>query len=122
MKTTLGQRIRQAREAAGLTQEQLGRSAGVTRSAISQWETGTVDSVEAATLNRAARALGVSIDWLLSGAPNAVGEGEPLGYLATLPPDLLELWPQLTASQQGQILDQVRALATLAAEIRRELG
>ena len=37
---TLGERIAQARKQAGLSQEQLGEKLGVSRQAISKWESG----------------------------------------------------------------------------------
>ena len=38
----LAQRIKEAREAAGLTQEELGESVGVTMQTVYRWEAGTV--------------------------------------------------------------------------------
>lgn len=38
--TTFGDRLREARTAAGLTQEQFGYAVGVTNSAVSAWENG----------------------------------------------------------------------------------
>lgn len=61
---TLGERIKVARQAAGLSQEALGAVLGKTQSAVSQWELGTsVPEFDAAV--PLARALGVSLDWLL---------------------------------------------------------
>jgi Zn-dependent peptidase ImmA (M78 family)/transcriptional regulator with XRE-family HTH domain len=59
-KEELGQRIRAAREACGLTQEQLGEPAGLSRLAIGQIESGTrtVSSIE---LDRIAYAVGRDI-------------------------------------------------------------
>ena len=39
----LNERIAERRKAAGLTQEQLGALVGVTRQAVSKWETGAAD-------------------------------------------------------------------------------
>ena len=38
--TTLGERIRDARRAAGLSQEKLAERVGVTRQAVTKWENG----------------------------------------------------------------------------------
>ena len=62
----LGARIRAARLAQGLTQDQLARAVGVTRSAVAQWETGRAGQV-GGNLARIARVLGSSAAFLLSG-------------------------------------------------------
>ena len=61
---SLGNKIRKSRDLAGLTQEQLAESIGVTRSAIAQYESGEKEP----TVHRLADmaiALGVSADYLL---------------------------------------------------------
>lgn len=63
----VGKRIREARKAKGFNQETLGRYAGVSKSAVSQWETGQVDSIDSAHLYHISKALDVSQDYILSG-------------------------------------------------------
>ena len=65
-KTELKDRIAQARKAAGLSQEQLGEKLGVSRQAISKWESGAANP-DVAYLAAMCRELGVSSDWLLLG-------------------------------------------------------
>lgn len=118
MSKTVGQRIRQARSAAGMTQDELASRSGVTRSAVSQWETGAISSIEAGTLLRAAKALSVSLDWLLSGADHAVEEHAE--EYQSVPTELLRGWSRLTASQRSAVLAEISRLADLADEIRKE--
>ena len=66
---TLGDRITGAREAAGLTQEQLARRLGVRASTVRAWEEDRSEP-RANSLSTLAGVLNVSIMWLL------VGEGE----------------------------------------------
>lgn len=69
--TALSQRIREARAACGMTQQELARAAGVSSGIlISRWE---CDAVEPSlrTLAKVASALGVRLDWLVTG----VGQG-----------------------------------------------
>ncbi len=73
----LASRIRAARLAQGLTQEQLAHSVGVTRSAVAQWETGRAGQV-GNNLVRIARALGTSAAYLLSGDQDAGAAPLPL--------------------------------------------
>lgn len=75
---TVGERLRRSREAAGLSQEQLGSYIGATRSAVAQVELGISNSLNAENLAKAAHRLGKNAVWL------ATGEGEetslePLG-------------------------------------------
>ena len=60
------ERLSFLRKAAGLTQEQLGAQVGVTRQAVSKWESGQV-SPDAATVARLCGALNVSADFLVLG-------------------------------------------------------
>ena len=67
---TLGTRIAALRRERGLSQEQLGEKLGVSRQAISKWESGQTnpDVVYVAEL---CRLFGVSSDWLLLGMEHA---------------------------------------------------
>jgi len=67
MKTFLQDRIRSARKEAGLTQQALSDKIGIARAAVAQWETGATTSIEGNNLMRAAKALGVSAQWLIDG-------------------------------------------------------
>ena len=79
---TLGERIRAARQAAGLSQEKLAERLGLTRQAVTKWETGqSAPSTE--NLLHLAEVLGVPVNTLLgeeaSGPPLA---GQPLRILS----------------------------------------
>ena len=67
---TLGEKIKQARKQAALSQEQLAVKMGVSRSAVAKWETdkGMPDITNLKTI---AKLLSVSVDYLLD-------DGEPL--------------------------------------------
>lgn len=82
---TLGKRIRQSRKAKGLTQQELADRAGVTRPAITLWESDDIKNLRLDNLFRAADALGVSAKWL------ATGEGASLADQNEFKPELLEL-------------------------------
>lgn len=69
---TMPTRIKYARERAGLTRAAVAKRALVDPSQITRWEQGErADGVEAATVIRLARALGVPVGWL------AADEGDP---------------------------------------------
>ena len=67
--------IAAVRKAAGLTQEQLGALVGVTRQAVSKWESGQAVP-DALTVARLCHVLGVSADTLLGIAPAEDGTAE----------------------------------------------
>lgn len=73
----LNERIATVRKAAGLTQEQLGELVGVTRQAVSKWESGQTVP-DAITMGRLCLALHVSADYVLLGKePEEAGTGQP---------------------------------------------
>lgn len=74
----LHERIAFVRKAAGLTQEQLGEKLGVTRQAVSKWESAQA-TPDALTVARLCTELGVSADFVLLGK-------EPDGSTAAAPP------------------------------------
>ena len=61
---TFGERLQQVRKAAGLSQEQLGDLIGMSRQAVSKWETDQA-APDIETLARLCGVLGVSADELL---------------------------------------------------------
>ncbi|NBI08478.1 helix-turn-helix domain-containing protein [Colidextribacter sp. OB.20] len=67
---TLGERIALARKQAGLSQEQLGDKLGVSRQAVSKWESDQTNP-DVAYVAQMCRLLGVSSDWLLLGEESA---------------------------------------------------
>lgn len=61
---SVGERIRQRREALGLSQSELGRRVGVSRAAVSQWESDAGTRPSTSHLLAAARVLGVTLNYL----------------------------------------------------------
>lgn len=60
--TTMGERIKELRRNAGMTQEELGNKIGVTAQAVSKWECGSVPDTE--LIPKIADCFGVAIDAL----------------------------------------------------------
>lgn len=58
----MGYKIKEVREARGMTQEELSQESGVSRVTISGLENGTTRATTTKTLVAIARALGVSVD------------------------------------------------------------
>ena len=71
-------RLAAARKAAGLSQEQLGELLGVTRQAVSKWESGQT-TPDVLTAARLCEALHISADYLLLGkAPHSADSAAPV--------------------------------------------
>ena len=95
----LHEKIYYYRKKAGLSQDALAEKLGVSRQAISKWE--TAESVpETGKLAALASALGISVDWLLSeeepeGETNGAREYDPGEGRPLMPEDLAETLPGL---------------------------
>lgn len=63
---SVGLRIKEAREKAGLSQPQLARLVGLTKGAVGQYETGRA-TPRLARLEAIAAVTGASVEWLLTG-------------------------------------------------------
>lgn len=112
-------RLREARVAAGMTQEQLGFALGITKSSVSAWENGR-ETPSFRMLPDLRRLLGRSLDELICGVPpgeaNAVGEPR-LPYAAReaspMAHDekeraLLLRYRSLTAKRKAALLDLLK--------------
>lgn len=64
----LGQIIREARKAKGLTQEELGRMLGIEKSAVAKYENGRVINIKRATLQKLSEILDISPAELIAGS------------------------------------------------------
>lgn len=74
--STIGSRIKKAREDAGLNQTELGAACGLTRAAISQWENGATKAPTAENIFAIADATGFSARWLTLGeGPEKIPSG-----------------------------------------------
>ena len=103
--SVFGDRTKQAREAAGLSQAQLADMAGVTQSAIANLEADR-SGMSCATLVKVADALEVSADWLLG--------REPLRQEITDEEIIAEfnpaVWATLSESDKKARIDMVRKM------------
>ena len=95
--TGLGARIAAAREQAGLSQTDLAKAFGLTRSSVSQWE-GELTEPTPANLRAIAMRCRVDYDWLATGRGDPefedtpyVNEGETFDQQATVPGGIKEI-------------------------------
>ena len=109
--TSIGLRIKEARQAKGWTQDQLAQAVEVTRSAVAQWETGRAGQVTG-NLTRIAAVLDVGVEFLTHGAekrlPAVATQGDELA--------LLRLYRECTPDDRQLLLRMARRLAAMAAK------
>lgn len=65
--STLSSRLKLALRDAGMTQADLARACGISRASVADQVTGATKSMRASTAAKAARALGVRVEWLING-------------------------------------------------------
>lgn len=70
---TMGDRIRMLRQAKGLNQSQLADAVGVSREAVSQWESGSTENVKLQPFIRLYTFLDTSAEYLVHGADEPRG-------------------------------------------------
>jgi transcriptional regulator with XRE-family HTH domain len=113
---SLGGRVRRLRLARGLSQEELARQLGVSKTQVYLVERGKTLAPQAEVLRAYARVLGVSIGYLRHGV-----EDEPVPGPAEWPP--LEVYLRHTSTLSPEEIAQiVRIVRALELEQRRELA
>ena len=108
----IGKKIRDARIAKGLTQEELGNLIGLQKSAIAKYENGRVVNIKRSTLQKLAKALDLrGSDLVIESEPKEFAE---LSARVLLDEDLMntiELYYSLSSDKQKMIRDLVRSMA-----------
>ena len=103
----LGERIKQLRERFGLTQAELGKLAGVSKSAVSQWERG-LTTPERDALMALKRTRMVSPEWVTHGKGDMLDENS---YATTDEADLTRAWGLLLPEEQAELLAAIKQRA-----------
>lgn len=68
---TMGDRIHILRKDNGLTLEDIGRAAGVAKSTVRKWESGSITSIRTDKVQKVAAALGTTLEYLLNGVEDS---------------------------------------------------
>ncbi|TKT76814.1 helix-turn-helix transcriptional regulator [Aquamicrobium sp. LC103] len=108
---TLGGRLSRARDATGISSQQLARRLGVQQSTIQAWESDR-SQPRANRLNMLAGILGVSLSWLLHGVGTSPAEddGNAVAENVSLQLDRLRRLQQETSSIIRQIESDLKRL------------
>lgn len=113
---TKGERIRKAREAAGISQEELAQAAGTIKQTIYKYERGIVTNIPWDRVERMAAKLGVSSAYIMGWINTPTPEEEP--SLTPAQRDLINLVPTLTPEELSVLASTAKALKAA----RREPG
>ena len=68
---TMGDRIHTLRKDKGLTLEDIGRAAGVAKSTVRKWESGSITSIRTDKVQKVAAALDTTLEYLLTGVTDS---------------------------------------------------
>jgi transcriptional regulator with XRE-family HTH domain len=108
----IGQKIKEARKAKGLTQEALGQLVGLQKSAIAKYESGRVVNIKRSTLQKLAKALDLrGSDLIIETDPKGAAK---LSAKVLRDADLMEsieLYYSLNSDKQKMVRDLIRSLA-----------
>lgn len=108
----IGQIIKDARKAKGLTQEELGKRVGVQKSAIAKYENGKVVNIKRSTLQKLADALDLrGSDLIIGSNPKEAAELHAKVLLDSDLMESLELYYTLTEEKQRMVRELIRSLA-----------
>lgn len=116
----IGEKIKAARIAKGMTQEELGEILGVQRSAIAKYENGRVVNIKRSTLKKISDVLGIRPSELIFEEQieaDPVGAAE-LHFEMIMDEDLAEIFEdfkKLDATKKKIVKDLVRSLANTEA-------
>lgn len=104
------QRIKEAREMAGMKPSALAREVGVSPSAVTQWETGQTKKLDGDNLLKVSKALHVRPEWLQYGELPMRNDGDfaPVDANVAPGPDVTGLVPLISwvqAGNWGEVID-----------------
>lgn len=108
----IGQKIKTARTAKGLTQEELGKLVGVQKSAIAKYESGRVVNIKRSTLQKIAQILNIRPSELIF--DNSPKEAAEIHVEMIMDEDLTEIFAdfkKLDANKRKIVKDLVHSLA-----------
>lgn len=108
----VGKKIKEARLAKGLTQEELGNLVGLQKSAIAKYENGRVVNIKRSTLQKLAKALDLrGSDLIIEADPQEAAELSAKVLLDGELMDVIEKYYTLTEEKQKMIRDLIRSMA-----------
>ena len=107
----IGRKIKEARLAKNLTQEELGNIVGLQKSAIAKYESGRVVNIKRSTLQKLAQALDLrGSDLIIESNPKEAAELSAKVLLDVELMDAIEKYYTLTAEKQKIVRDLIHSM------------
>lgn len=106
----IGQTIKEARIAKGLTQEELGKLVGVQKSAVAKWENGRVINIKRSSLQRIAIALDIKGSDLIDDIAPIQEKPADNGELTDNQRELIAFAKTLSEEQAGKVLQLMKSI------------
>lgn len=106
----IGQMIKEARMAKGLTQEELGKLVGVQKSAVAKWENGRVVNIKRSSLQKLAVALDVKGSALIEDIPSIQEKPVTDDGLTESQQQLIAFAKTLSEEQAGKVLQLMKSI------------
>lgn len=113
---TKGERIKEARKAKGMTQEELAKACKTIKQTIYKYENNIITNIPSDKIELLASALGVSVSYIM-GWP----EAPALDFAATEQDILIEISRKLDPSRSARLLEYAKALL-VTQEAEEETG
>ena len=108
----IGEKIRNARIAKGLTQEELGKMVGLQKSAIAKYENGRVVNIKRSTLQKLTQALNLrGSDLVIEADPKGAAEFDAKVLLDSELMDAIEAYYSLSKDKQKMIRDLIHSMS-----------
>lgn len=121
MTTTLGDRVKIAREAAGLSMTELARRLNVSKQVVWAWENGGIKDPKLIHTLAIRDVLGISIDWLVYGKGEMREDQNPFRVLSERQKCLLTLFESLPESEQKEFFKTLQDKKSYFDTIMKEL-
>ena len=108
----IGQKIKEARIAKGLTQGELGNLVGLQKSAIAKYENGRVVNIKRSTLQKLASALGLrGSDLIIEADPKGAAELSAKVLLDSELMEVIEKYYSLSEEKKKMVRELIRSIA-----------
>lgn len=116
----IGERIKQAREDLGFTQEQLGEIIGVNKSTIQRYETGKIKKLKLPVIQSIAQALLVNPDWLTFHS----NKKQTIPSPSEIDPDALaiKMYKQLDSDDKAEIRGEMKQMLKADKYLSRNIA
>lgn len=114
-------RIKQMREKNGLKPAVFAKLVGVSGATISDWESGVIKQISGKHLVKAAAALGITPEWIMTGYGSPDGRPQPSEVISDEHRELINLWGGLFEKQKRKYLDLFAEDIKDNREVEREL-